>query len=1055
MAPVACVSCGTVLRDGARFCDGCGSPTTVETGRAEYKQVTVLFADVVHSMDIAATVGAERLREIMADLVDRATSVVERYGGTVDKFTGDGIMALFGAPKALEDHAARACRAALDLQAEAVRLSDGLVALDGIRLSLRIGLNSGQVIAGEVGAAKLGYTAIGEQVGMAQRMESAAPSGGVMLSESTARLVADDAVLSEPKSLSIKGFTEPVLGRELLGLEVGTQQTRRRAAKLVGREWELTALTAMLDQSADGQGRIVGIAGAPGIGKSRLAAELAALAQARGLEVQWAVCESHTSDVPFHVVADLLRASSEIRGLDHAAARELVRERNPDADPDDLLLFGDLMGIADPTVPLPDIDPDARRRRVTALVWQALLSREIPGVFIIEDVHWVDQVSESMLADFGAVIPQSRALAVFTYRPEYQGLLARVPGAQTISLAPLGTSSSTSLITELLGNDPSVETVSSAISARAAGNPLFTEEMVRDLVEQGVLIGKRGAYRCADEVPEFSVPVTLQAAIAARIDRLDAASKRCLGAAAAIGMRFNPALIERLGVDAALDQLIAAELIEPVLFSREDRFAFRHPMIRTVAYESQLRSDRAEIHRNLASVLERSDPGAADENAALIAEHYDAAGEWAAAYDWHMRAASWSASRDIRAAQTNWRRARDAADRLPGQDSDTLAKRVAARTSLCASAWRSDDAIADTGFDELRELCDVSGDKVSLAIGMSGAVTATLFDRRYFDAARMSIDNVALLEAIGDPALFAGTSMAAVNALWQAGEATSALRLIERAIEFAGGDPTMGAWVMGSPLAVCHALRGGCLYTLGLAGVREEFDLAADIARGRDTTSYLAVLLWRSFAIHNGALTADRADLDQARQALRIAELSGDDFGLNSARTFVAAVLTHGDTGQSPGSVEAEVMQIREDVRTQRYANPIWMPRFDQIAATLTMRRGDYDAAIELIGSIIGDDLAAGITVAAGQGTTVLVECLLRRGAPGDLEEAEAAIERLAAEPVEPGFIPDELPLLRIRALLAEARGDHASYVDYRDRYREMARRVDFKPHIAMAEAMP
>ena len=277
---------------------------------------------------------------------------------------------------------------------------------------------------------------------MAQRMESAAPSGG---SCSVSRPHGSSQTMRCCRNRSLcrsKGFTEP--GHELLGLEVATQQTRRRAAKLVGREWELTALTAMLDQSADGQGRIVGIAGAPGIGKSRFAAELAALAQARGLEVQWAVCESHTSDVPFHVVADLLRASSRsgarpCRGPNWCGP-------NPDADPGCSMTWG----IADPTVPLPDIDPDARRRRVTALVWQALLSREIPGVFIIEDVHWVDQVSESMLADFGAVIPQSRALAVFTYRPEYQGLLARVPGAQTISLAPLGTSSSTSLITELL-----------------------------------------------------------------------------------------------------------------------------------------------------------------------------------------------------------------------------------------------------------------------------------------------------------------------------------------------------------------------------------------------------------------------------------------------------------------------------------------------------------------------------------------------------------------------------------------------------------------------------
>src|SRR5271155_4784578 len=197
-AATACRNCGTEPRAGARFCDACGAPVTEQDTRAEYKQVTVLFADVVHSMDIAAAVGAERLREIMADLVDRAAMVVQRYGGTVDKFTGDGIMAVFGAPVALEDHAVRACMAALGVQEEAKRLAAEVQDCDGVDLQLRVGLNSGQVIAGEIGSGSFGYTAVGEQVGMAQRMEAVAPSGGVMLSASTARLVEGAAALGEP-----------------------------------------------------------------------------------------------------------------------------------------------------------------------------------------------------------------------------------------------------------------------------------------------------------------------------------------------------------------------------------------------------------------------------------------------------------------------------------------------------------------------------------------------------------------------------------------------------------------------------------------------------------------------------------------------------------------------------------------------------------------------------------------------------------------------------------------------------------------------------------------
>src|SRR3984893_7359471 len=215
-AGLPCGSCGTELPPNSKFCNECGAPVTEVSRSAEYKQVTVLFADVVHSMDIAATVGPERLREIMTELVERSAAVVKRYGGTVDKFTGDGIMAVFGAPVALEDHAIRACLAALGVQEEAKRLGVDVRDRDGVELQLRVGLNSGEVIAGEIGSGPFGYTAVGEQVGMAQRMESVAPRGGVMLGASTARRVEGATTLSEPELFQIKGADEPVAAQRLL-----------------------------------------------------------------------------------------------------------------------------------------------------------------------------------------------------------------------------------------------------------------------------------------------------------------------------------------------------------------------------------------------------------------------------------------------------------------------------------------------------------------------------------------------------------------------------------------------------------------------------------------------------------------------------------------------------------------------------------------------------------------------------------------------------------------------------------------------------------------------
>ncbi len=254
-----------------------------------------MFADVVHSMDIAATVGAERLREIMTELVTRASAVVQRYGGTVDKFTGDGIMAVFGAPVALEDHAIRACLAALGIQDEAARLATEVKVRDGIDLGLRVGLNSGQVIAGEIGSGPFGYTAVGEQVGMAQRMESVAPPGGVMLSTSTARLVDGVAALGEPELVRIKGADKPVSACRLLGMGEQHRAVRGNESNLVGRRWEMSAVEGLLDRAMEGHGAVVGVVGPPGIGKSRLVREVAAMAFSRGVGVHYILRVAHQS----------------------------------------------------------------------------------------------------------------------------------------------------------------------------------------------------------------------------------------------------------------------------------------------------------------------------------------------------------------------------------------------------------------------------------------------------------------------------------------------------------------------------------------------------------------------------------------------------------------------------------------------------------------------------------------------------------------------------------------------------------------------------------------
>jgi class 3 adenylate cyclase len=1054
-AATACRTCGTEPRDGARFCDGCGAPVTAQDTRAEYKQVTVLFADVVHSMDIAAAVGPERLREIMTDLVERSAGLVQRYGGTVDKFTGDGIMAVFGAPVALEDHAVRACLAALGVQEEAKRLAVDVRERDGVELQLRVGLNSGEVIAGEIGSGPFGYTAVGEQVGMAQRMESVAPPGGVMLSPSTARLVEGAATLTNPELVQIKGADEPVPGRRLLGM-AERAAVARGESNLVGRRWELSAVESLLARAVDGHGALVTVVGSPGIGKSRLVREVAVIAARREVEVFTAYCESHATDIPFHVVARLLRAATGVSDLDSQAARERVRSRVPDADPEDLLLFDDLLGIADPDVALPTIDPDARRRRLTALVNAASLARHTPAVYVIEDAHWIDEVSESMLAEFLRVIPQTPSLVLVTYRPEYRGALSRVPGAQTIALAPLSDSETATLVAELLGSDPSVGGVITTITEKAAGNPFFAEELVRDLAERGVLRGTRSAYESTADAAGVTVPATLQATIAARIDRLDPAAKRTLSAAAVIGSRFSRELLETLGIDPAFEDLLSGEFIDQITFTGQPEFVFHHPLIRTVAYEAQLKSDRAALHRRVAAAIESRDPAAAEENAALIAEHLDAAGDLHAAYSWHMRASTWATNRDIAAARLSWERAQTIADALPAEDPNRAALRIAPRTMLCGNAYRLHMDVAGARFDELRELCNAAGDKASLAIAMAGLVIDHAFQARLREASRLASEAWALIESVGDPTLTVGLSFPVIYAKAENAEWCDVLRWSQTVIDLADGDPSKGNFIFGSPLALALTSRAMARYFLGRPGWRDDLREGLGMARSEDPLSYAAVIGYVYFAgIPFGVLSPDDPALREIETALQIAERSGDDFAFAVARATLGVALVHRHMGAERDRGQKLLAEVSE-VFVCRGQQLCDLPLVNVYLARERARRGDRDDTIPLMHGTVDHLFREGrLLLHSIPATGVLLETLLDRGADSDVAEAEVAIDRLAAAPADEGLAIREIWLLRLRALLARARGDDTAYRDYRDRYRDMATSHGFEGHIAWAEAMP
>jgi class 3 adenylate cyclase len=1058
-AALACIVCGTDLRASAKFCDACGTPVARMGLPAEYKQVTVLFADVVRSMDVAASVGAERLREIMTDLVNRSAAVVQRYGGTLDKFTGDGVMAVFGAPAALEDHALRGCLAALGIQDEAKCLAAEVGHQDGVDLSLRIGLNSGQVIAGEIGSGSLAYTAVGEEVGRARRMESIAPPGAVMLSASTARLVEGKAILGDSERIQLKGGQNWVVARRLLG--VGAKRHRISESALVGRKSELTALKAALDRSIAGRGSVVGLAGPAGIGKTRLAGEILQLARSLGVTVFSTFCESHAADVPFGVAARLLRAVGRINGLDDQRARARMREQITDADPQDMLLLDDLLGIADPNVALPKIAPDARRRRLVALIAASQLACTRPAVLLVEDAHWIDAVSESMLADFLAVTPQTRWLVLVTYRPEYQGPLRHVAGAKSMSLGLLSNTETVALVGQLLGWDPSVGEIAEIIAERAAGNPFFAEEITRELAERCILDGDAGCHLCAETAVEVRVPATLQATIAARIDRLRPAAKRMLSAAAVIGYSFDPDLLAVFGIDASVEELIAADLVDRVHFNEGPEYTFRHPLVRTVAYESQLKSDRARLHRQLAVAIEARECDSADSKAALIAEHLAAAGDLRAAFGWHMRAAAWATNRDIMTARRSWERAQEIADALPADTTDRAAMRIAPRTMLCGIALRLPTKVAGRRFNELRELCTASGDNASLAIAMAGLVAEHALRNRLPQASQLASEAMGLAESLAEPTLTVGLSAPLFYAKVENAEWDVLLQWSQRVIDLADGDPHKGNFIIGSPLAVALGARAVARWHLGRPGWRTDLHRCLAMGRSSDPESYAMVITAYLGGISNGVLRSDDSAISEIENALGIAERSCNDSALTVIRATLGLALVHHQAATMRHRGQKMLTELCQrkgcgvaDLFLRKGYGVSNSPIVEVSLLRERARGGERDETIPLMRRVVErlflEERSPAWSAAA---TAVLVETLLERGAGSDVVEAKAASARLLAAPGDGSRVRD-VWLLRLSALLAGAHGDQAAYRKSVDRYRALAKSLNYEGHIVWADAM-
>jgi hypothetical protein len=506
------------------------------------------------------------------------------------------------------------------------------------------------------------------------------------------------------------------------------------------------------------------------------------------------------------------------------------------------------------------------------------------------------------------------------------------------------------------------------------------------------LDGQPGAYVCTAAIPDICVPATVHAAIAARIDRLSPAAKRTLCAAAVIGDRFNTDLLASLNAEPELEDLVDADFINEVATRRAHfailglspsrEYTFRQRLIRVVAYESLLRSARADLHRRLAALMQARDPVAANASAEQVAEHLEAAGDLREAYAWHMRAAAWWTKRDIGAARLSWQRAREVADRLPSGEADVTAMRIAPRAHLCGSAWLAGADVADTGFGELRDLCAQVGDNVSLAIGMGGQVMARTFHNRLREASRLATDYVELLESIGNPTVMIAGAHPAIVAKCEAGEMGEALRLSQRVIELAAGDITRGGTLAGSPLTVANAMRGFVKCCLGISGWRHDAEEAMALARGSDAITYVTVTMYKYVPVVFGALALDADSVRDTAEALRLAESSGNDFTVGFARfTRGLALIHHDGTASGPGF--KLLAGVRKSAAQERLSLTV-LPAIDTYIARAKAQDGDLDGAIELSRKVVNGLHTNGGLVYTGMAVEALGEFLLRRGEPED-----------------------------------------------------------------------
>ena len=619
-----CSQCGTAVSPTARFCPECAHPTGVQapippaarfgapesytpkhlakrilTSKAalegERKQVTILFADLTGSMELLADRDPEEARTILDPVLECMMEAVHRYEGTVNQVMGDGIMALFGAPLAHEDHAVRACYAALRMQGAVKRYAEGVLRAHGVTVRIRVGLNSGEVVVRAIESdLHMDYTAVGQTAHLAARMEQLADPGCILLAPATLELAEGYVEVKALGPLPVKGLPEPVKVHELIGASSVRSRLHASAirglTRFVGRDTELDQLRAALERAGAAHGQVVAVVGEPGVGKSRLYWEFTHSHRTQGWLMLEAGSVSYGKTTAYVPVVDLLKVYFQIEGRDDTRKiREKVMGKLLSLDRALEPSLSALLSLLD--VPVEDaawerLDPLQRRQQTLDGVKRLLLreSQVQPLLVLFEDLHWIDSETQALLDSLVESLPAARLLLLINYRPEFRHGWGGKTYYRQLRIDPLAAESADDLLAGLLGTDPSLDPLKRLLIERTEGNPLFLEESVRTLLETTTLVGEAGAYRLAHDAQAIQVPATVQTILAARIDRVSPEDKRLLQAASVIGKDVPFGLLQAIAelsddeLNRALNRLHTAEFLYEARLFPDLEYTFKHAL---------------------------------------------------------------------------------------------------------------------------------------------------------------------------------------------------------------------------------------------------------------------------------------------------------------------------------------------------------------------------------------------------------------------------------------------------------------------------------------------